>query len=119
MRDLLPEEAEIQGRLLSRAVSSFELHGYQRVTLPAFEYAEVLERGLGAIEPSSILRFVEPDTGEVVALRPDVTPQVARLIATRLADHPVPMRLAYRGSVLRRQHERELPRHLARLAKEP
>jgi ATP phosphoribosyltransferase regulatory subunit len=106
MRDLLPAEAESQGRLLGRLLGTFDLFGYQRVSLPVFEYADVLERGLGAIEPTNLLRFVEPESGEVVALRPDVTPQVARLVSTRLAGHPVPMRLCYRGSVVRRQRER-------------
>jgi len=106
MRDLLPADAESQGRLLARLLGTFDLFGYQRVSLPVFEYAEVLERGLGSIEPANLLRFVEPETGEVVALRPDVTPQVARLVSTRLAAHPVPIRLCYRGSVVRRQRER-------------
>lgn len=106
MRDILPAEAEAQGQLASAVIETFELFGYQQVSVPAFEYAEVLERGLGTIEPNSVLRFVEPETGEVVALRPDMTPQVARLVATRLADRPAPARLSYRGSVLRRQHER-------------
>ncbi len=106
MRDLLPAEAEAQGRLSSLVLRTFDLHGYQQVSLPAFEYAEVLERGLGNVDPATLLRFVEPDTGEVVALRPDMTPQVARLVATRLSSRPGPARLSYRGSVLRRQHER-------------
>lgn len=106
MRDLLPAEAEAQGRLSSSVLSTFRLHGYQQVTLPAFEYAEVLERGLGNVDPNSLLRFVEPETGEVVALRPDMTPQVARLVSTRLQGTPLPVRLSYRGSVLRRQHQR-------------
>ncbi len=106
MRDLLPAEAEVQGRLSSRVLRTFDLHGYQQVSLPAFEYAEVLERGLGNVDPATLLRFVEPETGEVVALRPDMTPQVARLVATRLSSRPSPARLSYRGSVLRRQHER-------------
>lgn len=106
MRDLLPAEAEAQGRLSSQVLRTFDLHGYQQVSLPAFEYADVLERGLGNIDPASLLRFVEPETGEVVALRPDMTPQVARLVATRLTLRPIPARLCYRGSVLKRQHER-------------
>lgn len=106
MRDLLPAEAEAQDRLSSSVLSTFRLHGYQQVTLPAFEYAEVLERGLGNVDPNSLLRFVEPDTGEVVALRPDMTPQVARMVSTRLQEAPLPVRLSYCGSVLRRQHQR-------------
>lgn len=106
MRDLLPAEAEDQRRLASSVLSAFELNGYQQVTVPAFEYADVLERGLGTVDPCTMLRFVEPESGEVVALRPDMTPQVARLISTRLRDRCLPARLSYRGSVLRRQHER-------------
>jgi ATP phosphoribosyltransferase regulatory subunit len=106
MRDLLPEDAAKRSALGRRVLQVFELHGYQRVSLPAFEYADVLERGLGALDPTSVIRFVEPETGEVVALCPDMTPQVARLVATRLADLPAPARLAYEGTVVRRRKER-------------
>lgn len=106
MRDLLPGEAHDQSELRRRVLERFELFGYQRVSVPAFEYAEVLEKGLGSLDPGDVLRFVEPETGRVVALRPDMTPQVARLIATRLADAPWPARLCYEGSVLRRRRER-------------
>ncbi len=106
MRDLLPLEAWRQAALARRLMGAFELYGYQRVSVPAFEYAEVLERGLGALDPDDVLRFVEPETGRVVALRPDMTPQIARLLATRLKDEPAPARLCYEGSVLRRRRER-------------
>ncbi len=106
MRDVLPEQTLRRSELARRVMQSFELCGYQRVELPAFEYAAVLERGLGSLDPTAVLRFVEPETGEVVALRPDMTPQVARLVVTRLSDAPSPLRLSYQGSVLRRRHER-------------
>jgi len=106
MRDLLPGEARRQAELGRRVLESFELFGYQRVSVPAFEYADVLEKGLGSLDPGDVLRFVEPETGRVVALRPDMTPQVARLIAARLADALWSARLCYEGSVLRRRRER-------------
>jgi len=106
MRDLLPLEASSQAELVAQLLHSFDLHGYLQVELPAFEYASVLERGLGALDASEVLRFVEPGTGEVVVLRPDMTPQVARLVATRLAGATPPIRIAYRGSVVRRRHQR-------------
>src|ERR1700722_19517515 len=37
----------------------------------------------------------------MVALRADMTPQVARIAATRLAHRPRPLRLSYAGQVLR------------------
>jgi ATP phosphoribosyltransferase regulatory subunit len=106
MRDLLPEEARARRALGRCILDRFALAGFALVTPPAFELADVLERGLGTLDPSEVLRFVEPESGEVAALRPDVTPQIARMIATRLHDRPPPFRLAYEGTVLRRRSGR-------------
>jgi ATP phosphoribosyltransferase regulatory subunit len=103
MRDLLPEEAAARRELARVILDRFLLHGYAIVTPPVFEFAEVLERGLGTLDPTDVLRFVEPESGEVAALRPDMTPQIARMIATRLRERPAPFRLAYEGTVLRRR----------------
>jgi ATP phosphoribosyltransferase regulatory subunit len=106
MRDLLPEEAAARRSLARKVLTCFSLHGYALVTLPVFEFADVLERGLGTLDPTDVLRFVEPESGEVAALRPDMTPQIARVVATRLRDRPPPFRLAYEGTVLRRRSGR-------------
>lgn len=106
LRDLLPEETR-RRRALGRVVlDHFDLHGYRPVTPPAFELAEVLERGLGALDPSDVLRFIEPESGEVAALRPDMTPQIARMVATRLGREPPPIRLSYEGTIVRRRQGR-------------
>lgn len=106
MRDLLPTEAERQLSLSRTVLGSFDRFGYELVSVPPFEYAEVLEQDMGTLDPTQVLRFVEPETGEVVALRPDMTPQIARLVATRLGDAPPPLRLCYEGAVVRRRVER-------------
>ncbi len=106
MRDLLPEEAADRRALARTALDCFALHGYAPVTPPVFEFAEVLERGLGTLDPADVLRFIEPESGEVAALRPDMTPQIARIIATRLRERPPPFRLGYEGTVLRRRSGR-------------
>jgi ATP phosphoribosyltransferase regulatory subunit len=106
MRDLLPEEAALRRGLSRKLLDRFALYGYALVTPPVFEFAEVLERGLGTLDPEQMLRFVEPESGEVAALRPDMTPQIARMIATRLRERPLPYRLGYEGTVLRRRTSR-------------
>lgn len=103
MRDLLPAEAKFQSRVGRDLMLAFELFGYDRVWLPTFEFAELLERSRGL---TGALRFIEPETGEVVALRSDMTPQIARVVATRFAAAPRPVRLCYQGSVVRRRRER-------------
>jgi ATP phosphoribosyltransferase regulatory subunit len=103
VRDFLPRAAARRRAIAEALLAEFERWGYDRIITPAFEYLDVLERGLGTDARATALRFVEPATGEVVALRPDITPQVARLAATRLAETDGPIRLCYEGSVLRLQ----------------
>ena len=99
VRDYLPEAAARRRAVAEQLLGEFARWGYRRIVTPGFEYEAVLGRGLGP--GARAVRFVEPATGEVVALRPDITPQVARLVATRLASEPGPIRLAYEGGVVR------------------
>ncbi len=92
VRDFLPRAAARRRSLAARVMDVFEAWGYARIITPVFECADVLERGLGPDARAAAIRFVEPGSGEVVALRPDITPQVARVVATRLADIEGPIR---------------------------
>jgi ATP phosphoribosyltransferase regulatory subunit len=101
VRDLLPRAAARRRAVAERVMAVFDAWGYARIVTPVFECADVLERGLGHDARAAAIRFVEPGTGEVVALRPDITPQVARLVATRMAETEGPIRLCYEGAVTR------------------
>lgn len=111
MRDLLPPSSMTRTLLWQGLMETFDLYGYQRVTTPPVEYAEVIERGLGTVDRRDLVRFVEPDSGEVALLRPDITPQIARIIATRLQDRPAPWRLCYEGTIVRRRRGRARKQH--------
>jgi len=111
MRDLLPPVSMTRTLLWQRLMDTFDRFGYQRVTTPPVEYAEVIERGLGTVDRRDLVRFVEPDSGEVALLRPDITPQIARIIATRLQDRPPPWRLSYEGTIVRRRRGRARKQH--------
>ena len=106
MYDLLPPEAEGHAQMRAAIMALFASYGYERVATPPFEHAEVLERGIETVDRRDLLRFVEPDTGEVALLRPDITPQIARIVATRLSERPGPHRLSYVGTVMRRRRGR-------------
>lgn len=101
VRDFLPRAASRRREIAERLLAVFESWGYARLITPAYECADVLERGLGADARAAAIRFVEPASGEVVALRTDITPQVARVVASRLAEAPGPLRLCYEGAVTR------------------
>ena len=105
VRDFLPRAAARRRSLAEKVMTVFEAWGYARIITPVFECADVLERGLGAGARAAAIRFVEPGTGEVVALRPDITPQIARVVATRIAERrrADPPLLRGRGHAARRR----------------
>jgi ATP phosphoribosyltransferase regulatory subunit len=106
VRDFLPRAAARRRALAQRVLDVFEAWGYARIVTPVFEVADVLERGLGHDGRAQAIRFVEPGTGEIVALRPDITPQIARVVATRMSEIDGPIRLCYEGAVTRLAGER-------------
>lgn len=106
MRDLVPPEAgrrRALGRALAEVFASF---GYAPVVTPPFELESVIARALEGVDQRELLRFVDAETGEVVMLRPDITPQIARLVASRMRERPLPIRLSYEGHVVRRRRGR-------------
>jgi len=106
LRDLLPDHSAHLAELSSRLQEVFSRFGYRRVFLPTLERLDVVERGLSAAALADVMKFVEPGSGEVVAIRPDITPQIARLYAARPDALPSPARLCYDGPVLRAREAR-------------
>ncbi|HEX9241853.1 MAG TPA: ATP phosphoribosyltransferase regulatory subunit, partial [Anaeromyxobacter sp.] len=106
LRDLLPDHSAHLAELSGRLQEVFSRFGYRRVFLPTLERLEVVERGLSAAALADVMKFVEPGSGEVVAIRPDITPQIARLYAARPDALPSPARLCYDGPVLRAREAR-------------
>ena len=100
-RDQLAPAAEQEAHLVRNLVDTFLSHGYDRVSPPVVEYEDSLLVGAGATRGQQMFRVMDPDTQRMMAVRSDMTIQTARLAATRLADAPRPLRLAYSGSVLR------------------
>lgn len=92
-------------------LNTFRAWGFQRVITPTFEYLDILLKGLEEGLEDRLYKLVERETGRLVALRPDFTPQVARIAATVMRDYPRPLRLCYSGGVFRhmpREEEREI-----------
>ena len=99
--DLLPPEAEIEAEVMARLMGVLSSHGYERVKPPLVEFEETLLSGAGAVMASDTFRTMDPASHRMIGVRADMTPQVARIAATRLAHKPRPLRLSYAGQVLR------------------
>ena len=106
IRDLLPDHSAHLAELSGRLQEVFAKFGYRRLFLPTLERLEVVALGLSPGALADVVKFVEPGSGEVVAIRPDITPQLARLYAARPDALPAPARLCYDGPVLRAREAR-------------
>lgn len=102
---LLFESARRRREAEGRLVDLLEGEGYGEVILPILDYLEPYETLLTAASRSELYRFIDRD-GEQLALRADFTPMLARLLAPRLAALEMPLRVFYRGDVVRYEEER-------------
>ncbi|PKQ15663.1 MAG: ATP phosphoribosyltransferase regulatory subunit [Actinobacteria bacterium HGW-Actinobacteria-7] len=101
-RDVLPEEAAEREALQRRLGDVFSAWGYGLVETPVVERLDALEAAAGSLEGTAF-RLVDLD-GQLLALRPDVTVPIARLVASRMGDEVGPHRLRYCANVFR-EHE--------------
>ena len=99
-RDWLPHPAARLRAATAGVLAEAARWGYREVATPTLEYLEVLVRGEGADAADRLFKLVDRG-GELLALRPEMTTPVARLVATRLREEPVPLRVAYAGQVFR------------------
>jgi ATP phosphoribosyltransferase regulatory subunit len=94
-RDLLPHACRRRRELVRALVGTFERWGYEQVATPLVESFEMLGRGLSEADRARCVRFIEAGSGELVALRSDVTPQIARMLSRRLGGE-LPSDVVYR-----------------------
>jgi len=99
-RDWLPLETSRAHAVASGVLEAMRRWGYREVITPMLEYLEVLVRGEGADAADRLFKIIDRG-GEILALRPEMTTPVARLVATRLRHAPLPLRLSYAGQVFR------------------
>jgi ATP phosphoribosyltransferase regulatory subunit len=101
LHDVLPREAAFEATIVERLMAEFALNGFDRVKPPLIEFEASLLSGPGAAMATQTFRLMDPVSQRMLALRPDMTLQVARIATTRLANEPRPLRLSYGGQVLR------------------
>ena len=105
MTTLLPDAAE-RVRHLERALfEGFARWGYREIIPPTFEYLDVLSAGLPADVLEKCYKVADWTTGRILVLRPDVTAQIAKIVAMGMTGRRLPLRLSYRSTVFRYEPE--------------
>jgi ATP phosphoribosyltransferase regulatory subunit len=112
-RIYLPAEAARKRYVEERLFAVFGRWGYREIVTPTFEFFDALALGTDRALQEHMFKFVDRETGRMLALRADITPQIARVVAARLRDEPKPLRLCYLTTVFRYEeprlaHQREV-----------
>ncbi|WP_159982804.1 MULTISPECIES: ATP phosphoribosyltransferase regulatory subunit [unclassified Novosphingobium] len=98
--DRLPQQAWASQTVRRAAHDVLASHGYARVETPVLEFEKALASRMAGVQVRRMFRFMDPASLRLLALRSDITAQVARIAATGLAQAPRPLRLSYSGQVV-------------------
>lgn len=99
LEDRLPREAAAATRAMRAILSAMDAQGYDRVRPPLIEFERSLAGRMEGVHTRRMVRFTDPVSLRTLALRSDMTVQVGRIAATRMAGAPRPLRLCYGGEV--------------------
>lgn len=105
VKDYLPQAAKIKRNTEDTMLATFEKWGYNEVATPSFEFLETFLLGNSFNLGERIFKFFDRQ-GRVLALRPDMTTPIARLVASNFKEWPGPIRLCYVSKVFRFEQPR-------------
>lgn len=97
VRDIYNRECEKKLSLQKKLSTVLHQYGYQDIQTPTFEYYDVFREEIGSTSTRELYKFFDRD-GNILSLRPDITPSIARAAATLFEDEDFPIRLCYVGN---------------------
>jgi len=100
MRDFLPSDAEKLRHVEAVTKEVARLYGFEEIITPLVEYYDLLAAKSGEEIKARLYAFNDL-AGRKVALRPEFTASIARLMATTLRNEPKPLRLFSTGTLYR------------------
>lgn len=98
LRDLHPWDTAKKNVIGNNILHRFSLFGYEQVQTPTFEYFDIYRNERGTSDSKNLYKFFNRE-GDILALRPDVTPSIARYMATFYNHVDSPRRFCYLGNV--------------------
>jgi ATP phosphoribosyltransferase regulatory subunit len=103
LKDYLPQESNLKRFLENNWQKLFSAWGYEELVTPSLEYYNSLVNGLENND-TPLHKMIDRD-GNILALRPDMTNPIARLVASRFKSETIPMRFFYIANVFRNEKE--------------
>lgn len=105
VRPLLLEETARRRQMEARFLETLESGGFREIILPIIDYVDPYAALTDRTSARQSYRFVDRE-GDLVAIRSDFTPMVARALAPSLQESNLPLKVFYRGDVIRSEASR-------------
>ncbi len=99
LRTWLPEDVEKQNYITDKLVELYKTWGYQPIIIPTLVDMDVLKQANVEFRAKTF-KVVDKD-GELLALRPELTPSIAKAVSSRYNELKLPLRLYYNSTVFR------------------
>lgn len=100
LKDMLYEECTAKAEIERIITDLFTMRGYSRAITPTVEYYDLFDDDMLGIPQEQMYKLTSV-SGRIMALRPDMTIPIARLVSTRLKDVPAPIRLYYTENIFK------------------
>lgn len=97
VRDIYGEEYARKLQLQCRLQERLRLFGYQDIQTPTFEFFDVFGKEIGTTPAKDLFKFFDSE-GNILCLRPDFTPSMARCAAKYFSEEDMPLRFTYQGN---------------------
>lgn len=107
VRDIHCDETIKKNELQRKILAVFHRYGFRDVQTPTFEFLDIFDNERGTIDTKLMYKFFDRD-GNILALRPDITPSIARFVATFYNHETTPKRLCYVGNTFRNNESYQL-----------
>lgn len=99
-KDLLLEECLVRRETEEKIRSIFQSHGYDELITPGLEFFDVFQSDAVRYPQEQLYKLTD-SKGRLLVLRPESTTPIARVVATRLREAMLPLRLCYMQSAYR------------------
>ncbi len=97
VRDIYNSECATKLTLQNNLHHVLEHYGFRDIQTPSFEFYDIFSQERGTVASKDMYKFFDRD-GNTLALRPDITPSIARCAAKYYRDENLPIRLGYIGN---------------------
>ena len=99
-RDLTNDECIKRKKVIKDISNIFDLWGYKEVITPGIEFYDNFRYEYSGLREEGIYKFFD-SKGRILALRPDMTIPIVRLVSTRFKDVSENIKLSYTSNIFR------------------